>query len=169
MLTGTLWSVQRCACCGREYLVPRRKTARLPSWASADEETEAPWVLLVEHRDEVFARLATDLAQGGLRVIRAAGVSDVLPAYARYPPGLVVSSLDLPARRGWAAVDKLRLVDRDVCVWGYKARVSARDVALAKLLDAEELCEYRGDVWRLSEVILDCLAGASRGRRVRRA
>jgi len=128
----------------------------------ACDETEAadeqPTALLVEHRDEVFARLATDLAEAGMRVVRAKSAIGALKLYARYAPSLVLANVDLPDQSGWLLTAKLRFVDPDVPVWLYYPRSSPRQTRAAAYLAVGELLDYGGDLLGLSDAIVTLMA-----------
>ena len=114
--------------------------------------------MLVEYRDEVCARIATDLAEWGMRVIRAQSAGEALRMCGRYDPFLVVANLDLPDQSGWLLAGKLRLVDRRIRVWLYQPRLSRHDKGMAKYLHVDALLDYGGDLLGLSETILDLMA-----------
>jgi ActR/RegA family two-component response regulator len=116
-------------------------------------------VLLVEHRDEVFARLAADLSESGFAVVRATTASEALRLYARAKHMLVVANLSLPDQSGWLLAGKLHFISGDVRIWLYESEKTATDVAMAKFLRVDELLEYGGDLLGLSDAILDLLAG----------
>ncbi len=132
------------------------------SYASTLEENayqsvSLPTVLLVEHRDEVFARIATDIANGGVRVIRAKSATEALNLCVKKGPVLLVANVQLLDYSGWLMADKLRLVDRNIRVWLYQSRSSSYDRGLASFLDLEALLEYRGDLLSLSALIVSLI------------
>ena len=111
-------------------------------------------MLLVEYRDEVFARLAADLAAAGLRVERASSAAEASRRYASRPADLLVAEVDLPDHSGWLLASKLRLAHPGVQIWVYTPWSSAVEVALANFVGAEELIDYGGDLWRLTAELL---------------
>jgi DNA-binding NarL/FixJ family response regulator len=139
--------VQQCSLCG-----PARRVG------SGDG---APKVLLAEHRDEVFARLAADLAQAGLRVIRATTAQEAVERHRSHRPILAIVNRDLPHESGWLLVAKLHLAASAVRVWVYQPTRSPADVAMARFFGVDALVDYGGRLFCLSDAILDCLAGRS--------
>ena len=122
----------------------------------ADKSPKAqhqPTVLLVEFRDEVFARIESDMAQAGMRVIRACSATEALKLYGTYKPTLVVVNADQRDQTGWLLAAKLKLVDSWIRVWLYQPRSSARDVCIAEFLEIDELLDYRGNLFWLSDTI----------------
>lgn len=138
--------------------VARAKTACQP---------EGPMILsvhtalLVEHRCEVFARLAADLKAKGVRVERASSAAEALRRYARYPTDLLLTNVDLPDQSGWLLSGKLRVAHPAVRIWLYTPRSSPAEVGLANFVRTEELIQYGGDLWQLAEEVLDRLADLS--------
>lgn len=118
-----------------------------------------PLVLLVEPRDEVFARLAADLAEAGLVIARAATPRQTLKRSALDSPVLVIVGLHDPI--GWQLVSKLRFLEPATPIWTYATRRSPADITVANGLGVEALLHYGGDLWQLSVLLLDCLAGRS--------
>jgi len=114
-------------------------------------------VLLVEHRDEVFARIASDLAAAGILVQRVSRGMEASRIFARSAVDLVMISALLPDVSGWLLGQKLRMLDPEACIWIYTPRASAADVSMANFVMADELIEYRGDLWRLAGEIADRL------------
>jgi DNA-binding NtrC family response regulator len=120
---------------------------------SSDQVT----VLLVEHRDEVFARLAADLVALGVRVERAGNGAEVSRTYGRGNVDLLMINAALPDVSGWLLSRKLRLIDPEVAIWLYTPQASADEVSMANFVMADELIEYDGNLWRLSGEIADRL------------
>ena len=118
-----------------------------------------PTVLLLEHRDEIVARLATDLAEAGLTIIRPLSVSSALRACSRRWFDMVITTVDPPHDDGWRFAQRLRIRQPTMCLWLYQSHKTATDVSRANTLGAAELIEYRGDLLDLSEMVLDCLVG----------
>ena len=114
-------------------------------------------LLLVEFRDEVFVRVATDLTRTGVRVIRARSSNEARRLYWVYKPSLILINVDQPDESGWLLAAKLSLIDPLARVWLYQPRSSAGDIGMAKFLDVDSLLEYRGNVSRLSDAIIQLL------------
>jgi CheY-like chemotaxis protein len=120
---------------------------------------DRPAILLVEHRDEVFARMAADLAAAGLFVMQAGSTKEALVRWTQTAPAVCLVNLDLPDRGGSFLASYFRDLESGVPVWLYTARKSAAAISAANAAGAEELVDYGGDLWKLSDAILDCLAG----------
>ncbi len=146
--------------CGETNLLERadRLLEVMTQEAALDSATERPTAVVAEPRDEVFARLATDLAESGLRVVRAKTAVEAIRHCATYLPTLIVSNLDLPDQSGWLLAGKLRFVDPDVRVWLYQPQTSSYEKGMAKFLKVEELLDYGGDLLGLSETIIRLIA-----------
>lgn len=114
-------------------------------------------VLLVEPRDEIFARLAGELQGRGLRVFRATTAARASRRFARHPVDLLLVPQALPDESGWLFLSKVRLTAPAADVWVYTAHASPADVELANFVRADELIEYGGDLRRLAEEVLDRL------------
>lgn len=114
--------------------------------------------LLVEHRDEVFARLAADLASIQLRVARALNASAASRRFAANPSDLMIANVDLPDESGWLLACKTRLVFPTARIWLYTAHPSALDRARARYLGVARLIHYGGDLLRLGGKVLKRLA-----------
>ena len=127
-----------------------------------DESEEPPTALLVEHRDEVFARIATDMAESGLCVVRAKSATEALKLCGVYEPALVVANIDLPEQSGWLLAGKLRFVDQRIRVWLYQSETTSYDEGMADYLRVDQLVEYGGDLLGLSETIIEQMAGRRR-------
>jgi DNA-binding response OmpR family regulator len=140
-------------------IVPRKETAGKPHGARS---FRVHTVLVVEHRDEVFARLAADLCAVGVGVKRAVSAAQALRRYARRSADLVLCHVDLPDQSSWLLTAKLRLSCPAARVWVYTPRSSAAHTALARFVQAEELIEYGGDLWRLSAELRGRLGRATR-------
>ncbi|MHB8973887.1 MAG: response regulator [Pirellulaceae bacterium] len=111
-------------------------------------------ILLVEHRDEVFSRLATDLTAAGLQVSRAGHAAGAMKEFVRCSVDLLVANFDLPDSSGWLLTAKLRLVSLSPRIWLYAPWPSLHEMAMSKFVGADGLIAYRGDVCRLSAVII---------------
>ena len=140
---------------------------------AADERaaSEPPIALLVEQRDEVFARLAADMVEAGMWVIRAESAAEALISCETYAPSVVVASVDLADQSGWLLAGKLRLLDPGIRVWLYRARSSSYDEDMAAYLYVDELLDYGGDLLGLSDAISELTANrrglSSAGKNVR--
>jgi len=108
---------------------------------------------LVEHRDEVFARIATDMAESGMRVVRAKSATEALNLCSTGSPVLLVANVNLLDHSGWLLADKMRLIDRGIRVWLYQSQSSDYDQGMAAFLNLDALLEYRGDLLQLSASI----------------
>ncbi|NOY40341.1 MAG: response regulator [Planctomycetes bacterium] len=126
----------------------------LPEDAECEGEPK-PTVLLIEHRDEVFARLATDMAEFGMRVIRAKSAAEAMELYNTYEPTLLVGNIDLPDQSGWQMTAKLQQFGRRVRVWLYQHQPSSYGHKIANFLGVEAPLAYRGDLLGLSEIIVN--------------
>jgi len=114
-------------------------------------------VLLVEPRDEVFARIATDLAEFGMRVVRAKSATEALQLVERLKPVLLVGNVDLPGQSGWLMTAKLRLFDRRIRVWLYRHQPSNYGQEIARFLDIRALLTHHGDLLGLSDTVIDLM------------
>ncbi len=121
-----------------------------------------PTTLLVEQRDEVFARIATDLAEFGMRVVRAKSATEALKLSGKYKPRLIVAHVNLQDQSGWLLAGKLGFVDRRIHIWLYQPLSSSYDRGLAGFLNVAELVDYRGDLFCLSEKIVELMANLSK-------
>jgi hypothetical protein len=105
----------------RPFFWTRGRVGECPPKSAAGEPASAPspkdqrlsehtqvTALLVEHRDEVVARIATDMAKSGMRVIRAKSSAEARPHREIYEPALVVINVDLIDENGWLLATKLR-------------------------------------------------------------
>ena len=84
-------------------------------------------ILLVEYRDEVFARIAADLAATGVVVQRAGNGAEASRVHARRGVNLLLVNADLPDGSGWLLSSKLRMVDPEVSIWIYTPRATPDD------------------------------------------
>ena len=107
-------------------------------------------ILLVEFRDEVFARIAADLAATGVVVQRAGNGAEASRVHARRGISLLLVNADLPDGSGWLLGSKLRMVDPEVSIWIDTPGATSDAVSMANFIAADELIEYGGDLWRLS-------------------
>ena len=117
----------------------------------------APTVLLVEPQDDLFYPLSSDLSALGIRIIRAMDAAQAISLYVRRPTDVLIVNADQPNESAWLLAAKLHLTHPTARLWGYKCQSSAHDVAVAKLLNIDELISYQGSPCRLLEEILDRL------------
>lgn len=115
-------------------------------------------VLLIEHRDEVFARLECDLRRLGCRLYRASRAEDVLQIHVNTTIDLTVSNHALPDASVWLSVVKLQMFDRTARIWLYTDRRTIHDRNWAALLGIEKVVPYTGDLFGLSERIVRFLS-----------
>lgn len=123
-----------------------------------DSARQQPTVLLVEHRDKVYARLATDMSETGMHVVRAKTAVEALKLFGRCVPRYVVANLDLPDQSGWLLACKLRFCKPDIHVWLYQADSSSYDAAMTRYLQINEVLNYGGNLLGLSESIVELIA-----------
>lgn len=114
-------------------------------------------LLVVEHRDEVFERLAAELAAVGLRVVRAASTAGAVRRYVRKPTDLLLINGDQRGESCWLSAAKLHLTHPKARIWVYLCQPSTSDVVTANFLHFEELIDYQGDLSRLVAGIQDRL------------
>lgn len=134
--------------------------ARISALEELACETELrPTALCVEHRDEVFARVATDMAKFGVRVVRAKSASEALALCGKYDPVLVIANVDLPDHSGWLLACKLRFIDSNTPIWLYQTRSSHYDHGMVKFLKVDELLDHDGDLLGLSDTIIELMSG----------
>jgi carbon storage regulator CsrA len=118
-----------------------------------------PVVLLVEHRDEVFARLAADIRAVGLRVCRAVCSKDAWRQYHRRRVDLLVTSVFLATESGWLLAAKMRLLSADLPIWLYTPSHAPDGKGLAEFTGIDQRIYYGGDLWTLSAEIQGLLRG----------
>jgi len=133
-------------------------SCELETWRTPSVRT----ILLVEHRDEVSARLATDLAAAGMQTVQAKTTTGGLRRYVREPTVLLVINADQPGESAWLLAAKLHLTHPAARIWVYMHRPSTFDVEAANSLTVDELIEYQGDLSRLSDEILARFEPAAR-------
>ncbi len=110
-------------------------------------------ILIAEHRDEVFARLAHDLGAIGCIVFRATQAEEVPLVYAFSEASLAICNFDLPDASGWLTATKLTMFHASAQVWLYAPHQSACDESWARLSGVERLLYYGGDLFRLAEQV----------------
>ena len=122
------------------------------------QPVQRPTALLVEYRDEVFARVAADMDEAGFRVVRATSATEALKLCGTCEPALVVANLVLPDQSGWLLAGKLRFIDGRIRVWLYQPQSSRCDEGMARYLQVDEVFDYGGDLLGLSETIVEIMA-----------
>lgn len=111
-------------------------------------------VLLVEHRDEVFAQLSAPLAEARVLVERVCAAHGVRRHLARHRPELAIVNMDTPDESGWLLASKLRLGSPATRIWLYASRSpSPTEQHFSRFLEVE-LVQYPGDLISLAAEIL---------------
>jgi hypothetical protein len=111
-------------------------------------------VLLAEHRDEVFARLAADLTELGHTVFRVTRSDELPQLYGYVAPQLVLCSHELSGGSGWIAATRLQMYHAAARVWLYTPWVSDFDPTWTNISCVESVIYYRGDLWRLADAVV---------------
>lgn len=122
----------------------------------------APIIAVVEHRDEVFARLWGDLRRAGCAIERFTTAGVALQRYRRHRFALVLASERLPDQSGWLLAAKLTAFDRQCRIWVYESGSSQGAHSLGALVKAERVLYYAGNVWNLSDQVQRLMSVASR-------
>lgn len=151
-IPGRLTRPPRCS-------IPAEERAKSQAGQESSDQPRQS-VLIVEYRDAVFDRLASTFRLIGMRILRAMCGFEAMGQYMRMRPNLVVANIDIPGQSGWLLTAKLRLLEATPHVWLYTSRKTAASVSMAKFVKAEEMFELGGDLNRLTDTILGCLAGA---------
>lgn len=138
--------------------VPARPPTRLYRVLAVRQEGREAGIVLAEPRNEVFARLATDVTRTGVSVLQASSAEEALRYAARFAPPLVIANADLPDSSAWLLAAKLRLCVPSAPLWIYAVHPSDYYRRMARFLKVDTLISYRGDLWGLSAAILNCLA-----------
>jgi hypothetical protein len=121
-------------------------------------------LLIVESRDEVFGRLAADLALCGLAIERAETSRQAYAKLASSGADVVLANREFSTdESGWLLVSKWALDNKNHRIWLYTAWPTAFDEHWRTFTKVERLLYYGGDVWLLSELILAQLASTSDG------
>ena len=128
----------------------RKLVPRSPTFAAC------PTLILVEHRDEVYARLAADLARFEVDLVRTESVDDARLLVSRCDSALVIVNRDVPDHSGWVLADKLRSIPH-VEVWMYFPQASTYAKVLAEFQRVTELIAYHGDLFALSDLLMERL------------
>lgn len=143
-----------------ELPTPHLPLTNVPVWPRKARR-DLNEMLVVEHRDEVFARIEADLAAWGIQVQRAAGAEEATRLYYRRPMELVLIHTDLPDETGWLFACKLRFAWPAARIWAYTPRWTVRESALAEFIGVEEVIAYGGDLQRLAAELFERLVVAS--------
>lgn len=128
-----------------------------PRHASPTRVRHAGRVMVVDHRDEVFARLEADLRKLPLSVRWARGVEHASAARCTEAFDLILLNGELPEESGWLWSAKWRLSGSPLRTWLYTSRPVDFGDEAASLAGVEEVLYYAGDLLRLSEAIMDRL------------
>lgn len=115
-------------------------------------------VILVEHRDEVFARLAADIEQFGNVVVRAESVAEALRLIGRRDLTLVIANRDLPEQSGWVLADKFSQIAPHIEAWLYMPQASMYAEILARFLKVTEMLIHEGNLFSLATSVTQRLA-----------
>ena len=110
--------------------------------------------LLVDHRDEVSARLISELEKAGVSVRHALSAGDASRIFRVAQFDLVVANVHLPDESGWLMACKFRLAVPALRILLYKAWVSADDEDWKTFLGLHRLVYYRGDLHKLATAIV---------------
>ena len=119
-----------------------------------------PVIAIVEHRDEVFARLWGDLRRAGCAIERFTTAGVALQRYRRHRFALVLMSERLPDQSGWLLAAKLTAFDRQCRIWVYESRDSQGANPLGVFVGVERVLCYAGNVWKLSDQVQRSMAVA---------
>ena len=107
-------------------------------------------VLIVEFRDEVFARLKTLFEEHGYKVSRAAIVTDQTPLVAA---DLLLVSEDMPDDSGWLITCKLRLAQVWQPIWLYAVRAPRVLADWKEWCGVNDVIVHGGELSRLAAQI----------------
>lgn len=114
-------------------------------------------ILLVEHRDKVCRHLEGELTSAGLQVSHATHAAEAMQALVQRAVDLLVANFALPDSSGWLLTAKARLVSPTPRIWLYAPWPTPHEMAMAQFVGANSLIAYRGDICRLSAVIMSRL------------
>lgn len=120
---------------------------------SSRSERRPDRVLIAEHRDEVFARLAGDLRECGYTVFRASCVDDVCRMYTYGQIELVLFNYQLPCDDIWLRARRLRVFDAYARIWLYVPSKTMLEPRHSGLHCIERVVEYAGDLLQLADEI----------------
>jgi CheY-like chemotaxis protein len=130
--------------------------------------TAAGRVLVVEHRDEVFARLAADLGHLTGSITRATSSADASHQIGRGPVDLVLANVSPPDESAWLMVSKWRSRRSHVPIWLYSPWEAELDRHWREFTRIDGLIYYGGDVWRLSSQLERVVCSPTIARQVQR-
>lgn len=119
---------------------------------SSRSERRPDRVLIAEHRDEVFARLAGDLRECGYTVFRASCVDEVCRMYTYGQIELVLFNYQLPCDDIWLRARRLRVFDAYARIWLYAPAQATLGDRHTELKQIERVVEY-GDLFLLADQI----------------
>lgn len=140
----------------KENLGLQRLPANVSAWPTRATRSLNE-LLVVEHRDEIFARLEADLTTWGIQVYRAMNAEEATRLYHHRPTELVLSHADLPDETGWLFACKLRIAWPSAKIWVYTPRWTAKESVLADFTGCEEVIAYGGDLYRLAAEMFERL------------
>ena len=127
-----------------------------PSYAPVsldDDASSEPRVLIVEYRDEVYARLKADLEQLGATVGRARRGATVLANVRRHRPDLILIGDRLPDESCLLIAAKLHLGGCTAPSWVYGFGESIRYRDCLPLVGIDRAIDFGPDLWRSSDRI----------------
>ena len=130
---------------------------RLASWGRP-HPLACRTIIVVEYRDEVAARLLSDLTAMGMQVQRAECAAEVSQRCESFRADLLLVNVELPDGSGWLLTAKMRLTAPTPHIWLYAASPSPNDVAFTEFVGADGLIDYQGDVYLLSAEIVSRLS-----------
>ena len=118
-------------------------------------------ILLVEPRGEVYARLAADFRSLGIRTTRALSAADALRFVAKSECDLVIVTDQLPDIEGRFLCCRLRWSHPEVRMWLYGTHPGTTGHEIAALRHADRFVVNDGDLWNLSDQLMNCLRVAA--------
>jgi DNA-binding NtrC family response regulator len=159
-----------CPNCGRPMEFPLQSVSNEPECGrcrrelNAQHEHRQHTMLLVEQRDDVFVRFATEIARTGTRVIRARSAAEALERAETCNATIVVANVAQRDQSGWLLAAKMNFIDRHIHIWLYQPSSSNVDRGMAEFLNVERLLSHGGNIFRMSHTIrklLEALNGAT--------
>lgn len=112
-------------------------------------------ILLIERRDEVYARVAQDLSIQGVDVERASTPAEACAKFETTQADLIIANRELSYEEsGWLLVSKWALARRQRRIWLYTARPMPFDDQWCQFTKVEKLLYHEGSIWRLSDLLL---------------
>lgn len=113
-----------------------------------------PLILIVEHRDELFANVATALTAKGVQIARAASAAEATERLQSTSPDLTLANCDQPDESAWLMVSKWCLTRASKRVWLYQAWPAPFDQDWVDFTNVERLLYYRDDGRVLANEVL---------------